>query len=502
MNLQQAQNKFKELNEKLRSYAYVGSIASFDMSTQAPAKGKAAAAKNLSLISAEAFSIRTGEEMKNTLEVLCENKDKLDEVTAKEVELLSEELEKSRKIPKELFREYREHISISGNVWQEAKEKSDFAMFAPYLEKTIDYKKQLAAITKPEMTILDAWLDDFEPETKTEELDAFFSVVREKTVPLLAKIQKEGKPVREDFVSRHYPKEIQRQVAHKLLEMFKFDLNAGLLAESAHPFATTITHGDVRLTTKFHEDNILAAIGSTIHEGGHGIYNQNAQLSPIVGNTGLAFGTSSAIHESQSRFCENMIGMSETFWQYFYPTLQEYFKEQLSDVSADEFHRALNVTKPSFIRIEADELTYNLHIMVRFEVEKLLAEGNVPINELPKIWNDKYTEYLGVTPPNDKLGILQDIHFSAGLFGYFPTYSLGNAYAAQMLHVMKKTVDIDATIKSRDLAPIVSWLNENVHKYGRLKKAKELIMDISGEPLNPKYLTDYLEQKFTKLYFL
>ena len=501
MNLQLAQNKFKELNERLKSYAYVLSLASFDTATQAPLKGKAMAAKNMGLISTEAFSIKTSDEMKNVLEVLSENRDKLDEVTNKEVELFREELEKTANIPKELFREYREHISLSRNAWEDAKNKSDFSIFAPFLKKTIDYKKKLATITKPEMTVLDAWLDDFEPDTKTEELEVFFKVVREKTVPLLAKIQKEGKAVRDDFISRHYPKEIQREVSLKLLDILKFDLNSGVLAESAHPFATTITHGDVRITTKFYENNVMAAISSTIHEAGHGIYNQNAQLSPLVGMSNLAFGTSSAIHESQSRFCENMIGKSEAFWQYFYKTLQETYKEQLKDVSGEEFYRAINLTKPSFIRVEADELTYNLHIMIRFEVEKMLAEGDLDVNDLPKIWNDKYAEYLGITPENDRVGILQDVHFSAGLFGYFPTYSLGNAYAAQMLHVMKKTIDIDSHIKNGNIEPIISWLNENVHKYGKLKKAKELIMDISGEALNPTYLTNYLEEKFTKLYF-
>lgn len=501
MDLKQATEKFEIRSAQMRAYNYALSLAGWDIATLAPPKGKPAAAKATGILSGELFQLRTSPEMREILETFQKHDSALTPVQRRETELFSEQLEKLAKIPKEEYQAFSELTSTAQFVWEEAKEKNDWAMFAPYLEKIVAAQKRFCSLIDPDKHPYEVCLDDFEKKLTIEELDTFFSAVREKSVPLIQKIVTGGREVRKDFLTRHYPAEGQKRIAYKLLQHIGFDLEAGVLTESEHPFTNGMVPGDVRLTTHFYENNLISAILSTVHEGGHGLYEQHAKISPLVGGTLLDSGVSMGIHESQSRFYENILGRGRGFWEYCYPMLLEEFPKQLGDVTAEEFYRAINLSKPGLIRIEADELTYNLHIMIRYELEKALMEGTIAVADLPALWNQKYEAYLGLTPHNNSVGILQDVHWSGGMIGYFPSYALGNAYGAQLANTMKKTIDIEAVCQAGDLTPITSWLNDNVHQYGELKTPGELILDITGEKLNPAYLTEYLEEKFNSIYF-
>ena len=270
-----------------------------------------------------------------------------------------------------------------------------------------------------------------------------------------------------------------------------------MLKESEHPFTLDIGSDDVRLTTHYYEDNLMSGLLSTIHEGGHGIYEQG--VSRDYAFTLLEGGVSMAVHESQSRFFENLIGRSEAYVGYILPKLKSYFP-QLQDVSPEDFYKAINIAGPSLIRIEADELTYTLHIIIRYEIEKALIAGEIEVEDLPAIWNEKYQAYLGMTPQTDSEGVLQDSHWASGLFGYFPSYALGTAYASQILHAMEQDLDFEACVEKGDFKPIVGWLNEKIHQYGALKSPGELMKEATGEDLNPQYFTTYLKKKFKTIY--
>jgi carboxypeptidase Taq len=280
-----------------------------------------------------------------------------------------------------------------------------------------------------------------------------------------------------------------------------FDFEAGRLDESVHPFATGLNPGDVRITTNYLPDNVTSAVFSSLHEGGHALYEQN--ISKELVGTPLAQGASMGIHESQSRLWENMIGRSRAFWHRYYGDLQQHFPEQLASVDMEDFYRAINSVANSFIRIEADELTYNLHIIIRYEIEKLIFNEGLEVKDLPGVWNTKYQEYLGITPPSNALGVLQDVHWSGGDFGYFASYSLGNMYAAQILNTLRQELpEFENLIAAGNLLPVKEWLTEKIYRYGQSLTPSQIIEQVTGEPLNPDYLADYLEAKYTELYQL
>lgn len=294
-------------------------------------------------------------------------------------------------------------------------------------------------------------------------------------------------------------KENQKKVSNYLAEYLGFDFNKGVISESTHPFTLTVNNDDVRITTRYIEELPLSSIFSTIHETGHAIYEQG--ISNDLKETILADGTSMAIHESQSRFYENIIGRSKTFWIKIYENLKNEYKF-LENISIEEFYKGINSVQPSLIRVEADELTYSLHIMIRYEIERGIFDGKYEIKDLPKIWNEKMKEYLGIGPKNDGEGVLQDVHWSCGLIGYFPSYALGNAYSAQIYNKMKEELNIEKILLDGDMEKIKCWLHKKIHQYGKLKTPKELIEEITGEDLNPKYYIDYLKEKYLKIYEL
>jgi carboxypeptidase Taq len=344
-------------------------------------------------------------------------------------------------------------------------------------------------------------LDEYEPGMTTEILDEVFGELRKKIVPLAKKIAESPKQPKTDFLFKHFPKDKQQQFSLDILKQLGYDFEAGRLDETVHPFATGLNRGDVRITTKYDENDFRTAIFGTFHECGHALYEQN--ISAELEGLPLSTGTSMGIHESQSLFYENFVGRNENFWKHNYETLQGYAPEQFGAVSAEDFLAAINESKSSLIRIEADELTYPLHIMIRYEIEKGLFNGDMKVEDLPQIWNDKYEEYLGVRPSNDAEGILQDVHWAGGAFGYFPSYALGFLYASQLKAAMLKDLpNFDELCANGDLEPVKKWLTDKVHRHGSMKKPLEILTEATGEGLNATHLVEYLEEKYGRIYQL
>lgn len=361
------------------------------------------------------------------------------------------------------------------------------------------FNRKAAGWYNPEMQPYDALLNEYEQGLTMETLDAFFACLRSAIVPLLAAIQK-AEQIDDSFLRKSYPVAAQREFSDYLMDVLGLDRRYCGIAETEHPFTTNFNNKDVRITTHYHEDNVASSMYSVIHEGGHALYELDCD--DCYNYTFLAGGVSTAIHESQSRFFENIIGRSEGFIHYIYPKLQELFPEQFSGVTANDFYRAVNKVQPSLIRTEADELTYCLHIMVRYELEKRLISGELAVRDVPAQWNKLYKEYLGVEVPNDTLGCLQDTHWAGGMIGYFPSYALGSAYGPQMLAVMEKRQGpiADAVAKG-DLSGVRGWLKENIHRYAGFYSPGELFNRVCGD-FNAEYYTEYLIKKYSELYGL
>lgn len=488
---------FRELIGKIKAYEEAVSVLYWDMRTGAPRKGIQGRSAVVGMLSAEMFRLSVSDEMGRYLEELgaTGTLEKLDETNRRLVEETRKDYERSKKIPPELHREFVVLTSQAEAVWEEAKRKADFASFQPYLEKIVDFSRRFVALWGHEGHPYNTLLDQYEPGMTVEKLDAVFSELRSETVPLVHEIGRSGADEDDAFLKLPYDPAKQREFSVYILGEMGYDFEAGRLDKSEHPFATGLNPGDVRITTKYKPDDVAFALFGTIHECGHALYEQNI-ASELEGTT-LCTGASMGIHESQSRFWEIYIGSSLPFWRRYYGKLQQFFPEQLGNVSVERFVRAINRAKPSLIRIEADELTYNLHIMVRYELEKGLIGGEIRVADLPALWNEKYREYLGITPAHDGEGVLQDVHWSGGAFGYFPSYTLGNMYAAQLMSALRRAMpDLDAKLERGELLPVKAWLTEHVHRYGKLLTPAEIIKRATGEELNPTYLVRHLQEKY------
>ncbi|MFC5467669.1 carboxypeptidase M32 [Cohnella suwonensis] len=495
--------RFRELTGKIKQFEEILGLVYWDMRTGAPRKGIELRSQAVGALSSETFKLSTSEEMGELLAHLSapDNASALGEIDRKLVEETAKDYDRNRRIPPDMYREYVVLTSQSEAAWEEAKEKNDFEGFVPYLEKIIDYNRKFIDLWGVKNTPYDTLLDMYEPGLTTEELDRLFGELRERLVPLAERIAKSPNKPDTSFLNGTFDKEAQKAFSKLILKQMGYDFEAGRLDESVHPFATGLSTGDVRITTRYLPEDLTSALFGTIHEGGHSLYEQN--ISPELDGTPLSTGTSMGIHESQSRLWENMIGRSLGFWQRYLPDLAALFPGQLDGVTPEAFYRGINVVEPSLIRIEADELTYNLHIMIRYEIEKMLFNENLNARDLPEVWNRKYAEALGVTPPDNAHGVLQDVHWSGGAFGYFPSYSLGNMYGAQMMDVARsKLPELDAQIANGELLPLKEWLTEQVYRHGKLLKPSELIERISGRPLQSSCLCDYLEDKYKEIYRL
>ena len=488
--------------KQIKSYEEALGVLYWDLRTGAPRKGMEVRSEAIGNLSGQMFKLSTAPELGQWLTELEQPGvfADLSEINQRLVAETRKDYDRSVKIPPKLYQEYVVLTSQAESFWEEAKEKSDYASFEPYLDKIITYTNQFIDLWGVKGSRYDTLLDAYEPGMTTTELDRVFGGLRAKLVPLAAAIAASPHQPETDFLKQSYSKEAQKKFSLFILEQMGFDFAAGRMDESVHPFATGLNPGDVRITTRYLTDDVTSALFGTIHEGGHALYEQNIKQE-LIGTT-LCTGTSMGIHESQSRFWENVIGRSKSFWNRYYNDLQQHFPNQL-DVPVEDFYRATNVVKPSLIRIEADELTYNLHIIIRYEIEKLIFNEGVKASELPALWNEKYKEYLGIEPDNDGEGVLQDVHWSGGAFGYFPSYSLGNMYAAQITDTLERELpNFWELVEKGDLHPIKDWLTDKVYQYGKLRTPSELINGITGKPLDPDYLVAYLEKKYKDIYQL
>ncbi|MDF2961432.1 MAG: peptidase [Paenibacillus sp.] len=500
---EQKLTQFKDYLKKMKGYEEAVGLMYWDMRTGAPKKGIATRSEAVGVLSGELFKMSVSDEMGEMLDYFSDKDyySKLDRTDQRIVTECKKEYDRSKRIPPQKYQEYVVLTSQAESVWEEAKHEADYAKFQPYLEKIVATNLEFIDLWGYEGHKYNTLLDMYEPGMTVSKLDQVFGALREKVVPLLTAIQASPHKQATGFLKQTFDKDKQKAFSLYILKQMGYDFEAGRLDETVHPFATGLNPGDVRITTRYLLDDVNSALFGTIHEGGHALYEQN--ISPELIGTPLCTGTSMGIHESQSRFWENMIGRSRPFWSRYYGDLKNNYPGQFDSVPVEDFYRATNEVKPSLIRIEADELTYNLHIMVRYEIEKELFSETVRVADLPEVWNEKYRDYLGVSPAHNGEGVLQDVHWSGGAFGYFPSYALGNMYAAQMMRTIRKELpDFDGLIEGGNLLPIKDWLAEKVYRFGKSMTPTEIITSVTGEELNPDYLVDYFHEKYGDIYKL
>ncbi len=491
--------RLQEHQKKLRAYKHAMNLLNYDSSTAMPSGGADYLSSTLEILSGEEYSLRTAPEVQQLLQDLKEEESHLDLQTSREVEELSREQERLLRVPKEDVMAMEAAVSRATACWQEARKNNDFAAFAPHLEKLIEMKKQYAASVAPEKDVYDALMDDYERGMNRQDMDSFFDTLKDELTPLIAKIVEKGQPDMA-FLTGPFDVERQRSLSKLLMEIMGLDRAHCALGESAHPFTTEFSKFDVRITTRYATDSLTSNLYSVVHEGGHAMYELstgNELIHSILGE-----GASTAIHESQSRLWENYIGRSESFCGMLLPKLKELFPSQFTGVTTEALYRAVNAAAPSLIRTEADELTYPMHILIRYELEKAIFCDDLKVTDLPEEWNRLYKEYLGVDVPDDASGVLQDIHWAGGDFGYFPSYALGTAYAAQIFETMKKDVNVDRCCEAEDFTPVRRWLTEKIYQHGMIYTPEQLIEKVCGTAFDAEYYTRYLQEKFGRLYEL
>lgn len=491
----------RQLQDKLYACQYAQALMSYDEATAAPARsedGRARAAEVLSRIAFDALVNPDTDALLRRAQAEAG-----DEAEAAQARELRRRYDQIARIPADEYAAFTGLVQQAVPAWARAKRANDFAAFAPYLEKIVDARRRQAACFAPGKDPYEAWLDRYERGLTIAQCDRFFDALRAEILPLLQDIRTRGTPVRTDFLDRDWPLDAQKRLARYIMDLWGLDANHCVLAESEHPFTEGFWHGDVRITTHYMPRDMLSSLYSVAHEGGHALYELN--VDPAWDYTVLAGGATMGLHESQSRLFENMVGRSRAFIHCLWPTLRELFPGQLSDVSEEELYRAANRAEPGFIRTEADELTYPLHIMVRYELEKALLQGTLDVAALPGAWNAKYKEYLGLDVPDDARGVLQDIHWAGGDMGYFPSYALGSAYAAQAWDHMDARLgkgSLERAVAHSDLAPLKEQLCARLWRYGNSREPAQLVRSLCGGDFDAGHYTAYLRRKYTELYGL
>ncbi len=478
-------------------------VLGWDERTQLPLDGAEYRAEQMTYLAGQIHDLRTDTRFGEWLDELSSSELAADprSDTGTTVRQLKREYDRQSCLPKRLVEELSRTAVLGQHVWQEAREEKDYQRLAPLLEKTIGLKKEQAQALGFAEHPYDPLLDEFEPGATVQQTQAILEGLRDELVPFVRSILDTGHQPDTSFLRRHYPRAAQEKLGVEVARKFGFDFQRGRLDETAHPFCTTLGPHDCRITTRYLEDFFPSAFFSIQHEAGHGLYEQGLRTECFDLPPGEA--VSMGIHESQSRMWENFVGRGAAFWDWCFPQAVEAFPEALSDVSCDAFFAAVNQARPSPIRVEADEATYNLHILLRFELEVALLAGEIPVADLRDAWNAKTEEYIGLTPENDSQGILQDIHWSAGLFGYFPTYSLGNLYAAQFFHTAEEAIGpLDEQFRHGEFQPLLTWLQKHIHQRGQCDTPAELVQDVTGQPLDHSYLMQHLKNKLEPLYGL
>lgn len=491
--------RLRELEKKMFALRYATCAIYLDSVTVAPKETSEGRGEALGVLSEYEYTLSTGKETIDLLEDLRAHRDELDAHTAREVELLLRENDYVKTIPRDEYIAYTKLTNDAEYVWHKAKQNNDYASFKPLLKQIFDANIRFSKYYAPDKDPYDTQLSRYERGLTKEKCDAFFATLREHIVPLLRKIA--AVPQIDDSpLSGNYPVEKQKKLTEYLMAYMGIDPAHCNCGETEHPFTLDFSKEDVRITTHYYEDSVTSSMYSVIHEGGHALYELGGAEEHKY--TEVSGGVSMGIHECQSRFYENIIGKSEPFMSAVFPKIKEMFPEHFSGITPRAFYEMVNRAQPSLIRTEADELTYCLHIMVRYEIEKRVFAGELDIDDIPEVWNSLYKEYLGVDVPDDTHGCLQDSHWSGGNVGYFPSYALGSAYGAQILAKMKQDIDVDAVCASGTLKPITEWLTDKVFRHARMYDPEDLFFMVCGEPFDPTYYTSYLEKKFSDIYKL
>lgn len=495
-------NEFKQILAEITDLGRAQALLGWDQQVYMPRGGAEDRGNILETLATITHNKFVSKEMGALIEKLKPYADKLDPESddACLIKRIAHNYEKETKVSMKWVGEFARVTTIAQGVWEEAKHKNDFKLFQPHLEKIVELRKEYAEFFKPYDHVYDPLLDDFEPGLKTKEVKEIFGKLRPQQVELLKKIA--AKPEIDDsFLHIPYPEQGQWDFGVDVITHFGYDWNRGRQDKSVHPFTTGFGIDDVRITTRFDPERAASALFSTMHEAGHAMYEQG--VKPALRRTPIAGGASMAVHESQSRMWENLVGRSKPFWKFFYPKLVKIFPEQLKKVSMEAFYKGINKVEPSLIRVEADEATYNLHVMLRLELEIALLEGTVKVKDLPQAWNERMKDYLGVVPPTDTLGVLQDVHWSGGMLGYFPTYALGNLVSAQLWEKINEAIpDLDDQIEHGKFDTLLGWLRTNIHQHGAKFEPQVLVKKVTGSTITPEPYMRYLTQKFTEIYHL
>ena len=501
MTNQEKLRKLFKLLDEIAAYGRCLGKVSFDMECCAPEEGIDQAGEDMAVIGQRLHKMTHSKTYQKLICELHADSEGLTPVQKKAIEHLYDDYAQEKNISAKLAYEMDLANSKAYGAWLKAKKANDFSLFRDSLADLIRYTRIAVELRdEKKATVYDTCLDDIEKGGSIAQLDAFFAALKARIVPLLRRVVEEGKPIREDFMSRPVPIPAQEAMSRYLLELEGLRRSALVLMTTEHPFTTNFGNRDVRVTTHYHEDSFISNVFTTLHEGGHALFMQNEPQELF--DEHCDNNMSNAMHETISRFYENLIGRSEAFIHYVAPKIRELSGGIFDDISERELYEAVNVARPSLIRTEADELSYCLHIMIRYELEKAFINGEITVDDIPALWNAKYREYLGIDVPDDTRGCLQDVHWSGISYGYFPSYALGNAYGAQILRRMEKDFDVDAAVRAGDLIRIRDWLTEHVFSIASLTTPDEWIRAITGEGLNTDYYLDYLEDKFTKLYEL
>lgn len=501
MNIQKSSadlySAYKETTQKAADLNNASAVLGWDQEVYMPAKGFEVRGRQLATLASLAHEMLTSEAYGNQLQELAGRGDLADD-EKRNVELSLEDYNKNKKLSAAFVEAITQQTSASYNAWIQSRKENKFSIYAPELDKMIQLKKQQASMYGYESNPYDALLDEYEKGASVALLDRVFGDVKQQLPVLLDKI-KAAQQIDDSFFLRNYPKQAQWDFSMDVLRAMGYDFEAGRQDMSEHPFTTSFAPTDVRVTTRVDENNYSSLLWSSIHEGGHALYEQGLPIEQY----GLPLGAAASlgIHESQSRLWENNVGRGKKFWHHFYPKLQQYFPQQLNDVSVEAFYKGMNKVEPSLIRTEADEVTYHFHVMIRYEIEKGLMNGDLFTEDLPEAWNGLYNKYLGVSAQDDKTGVLQDVHWAHGSFGYFPTYSLGSFYAAQFYQqAVKEMPTLADDIANGRLLGLREWLRGKVHQYGRRYTSEELCKQITGTGLDFKVFMQYAHEKYAGIY--
>ena len=502
-NFEQTYQKLCQTVQEAALLGRVQHLLEWDEHTQMPKAGGDYRADQTSLLAGMVHQKQTSPEIGDWLDALADSPLAIDPKSdmGANIRHLRRDYDKKTKLPQALVEQLTRACAVGQQVWVEARQADDFKRFQPNLEEIVRLKREEAAALGFEDSPYDPLLDDYEPGETTANVERVLRELREALVPLVQAIAGSSRQPDASILARKYPIGLQESFGTAVAKQVGFDFNAGRLDVTAHPFCTGLGPGDVRITTRYDEHAFSDAFFGILHETGHGLYDQGLPRE----HYGLPIGedVSLGIHESQSRLWENQVGRSRAFWEHFYPQAQAAFPEALGDVEMPAFYGAINSVEPSLIRVEADEVTYNLHILIRFELEQALIEGRLQVADLPGAWNEKYQHYLGITPPNAADGVLQDVHWGAGLFGYFPTYALGNLYSAQFFHQATQDLDdLDNDFRRGDFSALLLWLREKVHQHGRRYTPAELVERITGSSLQHEPFINHLTQKYGEIYNL